>query len=58
MDVLVVCTVLSTINLIALNSTSLLKKLPVEYKVNIKACAEKIMAIQIVPYSLPNVFAG
>lgn len=50
MDVLVVCAELSAINLIAQNSTVGAVKLAVEYKVNIKVCAEKIMAIPILHY--------
>lgn len=49
MDVLVVCTELSAINLIALNRTGDAINLAVEYKVNIKVC-EKIMAMQILHY--------
>lgn len=46
----VCCAELSAINLIARDSTVGAVKLAVEYKVNIKVCAEKIMAIPILQY--------
>lgn len=45
MDVLVVCAELSAINLIAVNGAAGAVKLAVEYKANIKFCAEQIMAV-------------